>query len=312
VGKWRQERPVAPHGASTAASVSSSSSKQHKYQHEQHISNPTLGWYLTPLRNGPSSAATTIHASSGLRSRTRSRSRSKEPQAKRNKHIGGVGGGSISIGIDSHRNGDIDDSEGYSGSNHGGIIGGDDNSVISSATKSSALGLKRAASSVVTLKRRTGQNGGGGGDRLPLYHPNQYRLQSYTNTRYHDQQQHHPILGWPTPLSSSLFLYVMLDSKGKVDRSTAHLEYYREEESNFYINMKDNTRIHGPLSQVNGKDDDEVDADPAFGKIVAGFDAVERLHAVSTKTGGSGWEEGRFVNTVIIRYAKILPQAEEE
>ena len=107
-------------------------------------------------------------------------------------------------------------------------------------------------------------------------------------------------------------LYVMLDSKDKVDRSTAHLEYYREEESNFYINMKDNTRIHGPLSQVNGKDDDEVDADPAFGKIVAGFDAVERLHAVSTKTGGSGWEEGRFVNTVIIRYAKILPQAEEE
>lgn len=104
----------------------------------------------------------------------------------------------------------------------------------------------------------------------------------------------------------------MLDSKDKVDRSTAHLEYYREEESNFYINMKDNTRIHGPLSQVNGKDDDEVDADPAFGKIVAGFDAVERLHAVSTKTGGSGWEEGRFVNTVIIRYAKILPQAEEE
>ena len=66
------------------------------------------------------------------------------------------------------------------------MIGEDEKSVISSSTKSSALGLKRAASSVVTLKRRTGQNGGGGGDRLPLYHPNQYRIQSYTNTRYHN------------------------------------------------------------------------------------------------------------------------------
>ena len=81
---------------------------------------------------------------------------------------------------------------------------------------------------------------------------------------------------------------------------------------NFYINMKDNTRIHGPSSQVNGKDDDEVDADPAFGKIVAGFDTVERLHAMPTKSGGSGWANGRFVNNVIIRYAKILPQVEEE
>ena len=196
--------------------------------------------YLTPLRDAPSSV-TTIHANSGLRSRTRSRSPSKEPQAiRRNSHTDGVGGGSIAIGIDGHHDGDDgDDIEGYPGSNHERISGGDETSVISSATKSSALRLKRAASSVVTLKRRTGQNGAGGhGDRLPLYHPNQYRIQSYTNTQYHYRQQQHPVAqassssSWLAHAAFVLVvLYVMLDSHSKVDRSTAHLEYYREEES---------------------------------------------------------------------------------
>lgn len=79
---------------------------------------------------------------------------------------------------------------------------------------------------------------------------------------------------------------------------------------NFYINMKDNTRVHGP--QLDLKEDDEMDADPAFGKVVAGFDAVDRMHAMPIKEGGTGWHKDSFENDIIIRYAKILPQKPEQ
>lgn len=79
---------------------------------------------------------------------------------------------------------------------------------------------------------------------------------------------------------------------------------------NFYINMKDNTRVHGP--QLDLKEDDEMDADPAFGKVVAGFDTVDRMHAMPIKEGGTGWHKDSFENDIIIRYAKILPQKPEQ
>ena len=77
---------------------------------------------------------------------------------------------------------------------------------------------------------------------------------------------------------------------------------------NFYINMQDNTHVHGP--QLDLKEGDEIDADPAFGKVVAGFDTVNRMHAMPT-VGGTGWNKDSFENDIIIRYAKILPQKPE-
>ena len=84
---------------------------------------------------------------------------------------------------------------------------------------------------ISSTKRRSG------GDRLPLYHPNQRMAhqQAYTNSPYNTHSH-----GGPGGLASSwlthsafllVILYVMLDSKAKVDRSTAQLRYYREEES---------------------------------------------------------------------------------
>lgn len=74
--------------------------------------------------------------------------------------------------------------------------------------------------------------------------------------------------------------------------------------------MKDNTRVHGP--QLDLKEGDEIDADPAFGKVVAGFDTVNRMHNMPTKVGGTGWHKDSFENDIIIRYAKILPQKPEQ
>ena len=55
----------------------------------------------------------------------------------------------------------------------------------------------------------------------------------------------------------------------------------------------------------------------AMSKITKATSGVRRdlpieIDMSVVKSAESGWEEGRFVNTVIIRYAKILPQAEEE
>jgi len=81
---------------------------------------------------------------------------------------------------------------------------------------------------------------------------------------------------------------------------------------NFYINMKDNTRVHGP----DGKTGDietvdreglEGDADPCFARVVAGFDAVDRMHALPVNGEGEGWQRNAFKDDVFIRYAKILP-----
>jgi cyclophilin family peptidyl-prolyl cis-trans isomerase len=54
----------------------------------------------------------------------------------------------------------------------------------------------------------------------------------------------------------------------------------------FFINLKDNTKIHGPSGQI--KQYDGVldyylaqDADPCFGRVVYGFDTVNRLHQSS-------------------------------
>ena len=118
--------------------------------------------------------------------------------------------------------------------NGGGGGGGGRTSAVNqqSAAKTKSA-LQRATSAAIGSKRRTN------GDRLPLYHPNQRSSQlAYTNTPYRAPAHHRgpapPVSMAPSWITHSAFLlvilYVMLDSKAKVDRSTAQLRYYREEE----------------------------------------------------------------------------------
>ena len=65
------------------------------------------------------------------------------------------------------------------------------------------------------------------------------------------------------------------------------------------------------LKFFNEFSDDEVeeeDADPCFARVVSGFDAVDRMHAMPTKGEGDGWKQSAFRDDVIIRHAKILPR----
>ena len=193
--------------------------------------------YTAPLRD----AATVAHGAgrhtissssgSGLRSRTRSRSSGAL--------VGGGSSGSESVAIG------IDESTGSGRMRHwkkmsslceeGGAIRVDDTGNgggggvgrHSANAHPSATKTKSATSATISSKRRTS------GDRLPLYQ------QAYTNTSYHAHAHHQgpaPAVSMaPSWLTHSAFLlvilYVMLDSKAKVDRSTAQLRYYREEES---------------------------------------------------------------------------------
>lgn len=78
---------------------------------------------------------------------------------------------------------------------------------------------------------------------------------------------------------------------------------------NFYVNMQDNVRVHGPGGQTHG-DLSEEDADPCFGKVVAGYETLERLHALPNEEDADGWKKNAFRENVYIKYAKILPMTE--
>lgn len=49
----------------------------------------------------------------------------------------------------------------------------------------------------------------------------------------------------------------------------------------FYINLRDNTRDHGPGGQANYEDPTE--ADPCFAKVISGFEAIDRIHKAEVK-----------------------------
>jgi cyclophilin family peptidyl-prolyl cis-trans isomerase len=68
----------------------------------------------------------------------------------------------------------------------------------------------------------------------------------------------------------------------------------------FYVSLIDNTRNHGPGGQVAY--DHPTEADPCFGKVVEGFDAIDRMHMMPVKPGGF---QG-MVNNVGIAYARVL------
>jgi len=50
--------------------------------------------------------------------------------------------------------------------------------------------------------------------------------------------------------------------------------------ADFYINVRDNTQIHGPFGQDQYEEANE--ADPCFGRVVEGKDVVDRLHTIPT------------------------------
>lgn len=68
----------------------------------------------------------------------------------------------------------------------------------------------------------------------------------------------------------------------------------------FYVSTVDNTRNHGPGGQASYAI--AAEADPCFAKVVKGFDAVDRMHKMSTKPGGYM----RMQHYVAIKSVKML------
>lgn len=72
----------------------------------------------------------------------------------------------------------------------------------------------------------------------------------------------------------------------------------------WYVSTVDNTRNHGPGGQSSYALASE--ADPCFGKVISGFDAVDRIHEMPVKPG---WYNALEKN-VGIEKARILPKKE--
>lgn len=182
--------------------------------------------YVAPLRVANTGTANTC-TSSGLRSRIRSRS----PGAL----VGGGFDNSSGAIINGRREGSesvaIDFSDSFSTRMRHWKKMSSMSDVLANDVRADDATKAQSATRPTTIsatKRRSG------GDRLPLYHPNQRMAyqQAYTNSPYHAHAHHQGPASWFTHSAFLLvILYVMLDSKAKVDRSTAQLRYYREEES---------------------------------------------------------------------------------
>ena len=71
--------------------------------------------------------------------------------------------------------------------------------------------------------------------------------------------------------------------------------------NNFFFSFLDNTKNHGPGGQTSYAVASE--ADPCFAKVIEGFDAVDRMHAMKRKPGGYQAME----HNVAIKYARIIP-----
>jgi cyclophilin family peptidyl-prolyl cis-trans isomerase len=80
----------------------------------------------------------------------------------------------------------------------------------------------------------------------------------------------------------------------------------------FYINVLDNSYIHGPGGQTTRNSDFITDADPCFAKVVKGFEAVDRLHRSSTEDTSAlhdAMEHPVFIKWMRIRHdAKRIQQ----
>lgn len=97
----------------------------------------------------------------------------------------------------------------------------------------------------------------------------------------------------------------------KLSFSEHHLDYPHNKNTigfasrppgpNFYINMRNNEDVHGPGGQSQYVLNEE--ADPCFGTIIAGFDAIERLRLLPL-------EGDHYLNPPVIKTAKILKPGE--
>lgn len=54
----------------------------------------------------------------------------------------------------------------------------------------------------------------------------------------------------------------------------------------FYINMRDNSHLHGPGGQIHHYGDIVPDADPCFARILKGQSVIERIHKSETVSSG--------------------------
>jgi cyclophilin family peptidyl-prolyl cis-trans isomerase len=68
----------------------------------------------------------------------------------------------------------------------------------------------------------------------------------------------------------------------------------------FYVNLKDNTKIHGHDTIIAREDATNVD--PCFAKVVEGFEAVDRMHRSPTKDS----EHFDLKENIAIRSMRIL------
>jgi len=68
----------------------------------------------------------------------------------------------------------------------------------------------------------------------------------------------------------------------------------------WYISTKDNSRLHGPGGQKGGAYEFDTDADPCFGRVIDGFDAIDRVHSMPVRQGH------KLLQRVGIKSARIL------
>merc|ERR1712150_153892 len=69
----------------------------------------------------------------------------------------------------------------------------------------------------------------------------------------------------------------------------------------FYINTIDNTKNHGPGGYAaDGK------GDPCFGKVIHGFDVVDRMHQASGELKEGEWKDTEG-GPIAVRSMKFIP-----
>ena len=72
----------------------------------------------------------------------------------------------------------------------------------------------------------------------------------------------------------------------------------------FYVNMRDNSSLHGPGGQHHHTSDVVIDADPCFARIVSGIQTIERVHRSDVEE--SGFHDA-IIHPVIITKMRVLP-----
>ena len=72
----------------------------------------------------------------------------------------------------------------------------------------------------------------------------------------------------------------------------------------FYVNMRDNSALHGPGGQRHPHADIFQDADPCFAKIVRGFEAMERVHRAQVVDPATN---DAILHPIVIENIKVLP-----